>query len=189
MLNWRNAVGVLFALLICASVTCAQDELPKFEAGAQMSILRLKEIRENPVGVGGRFHYNFHRSFALDNEVNYFPENPSGNFGETLALFGVRAGKRWDQVGVFAKARAGVIHFGGSFFDLRLSEKTHPAFDVGGVLEYYVGRRVILRFDASDLIVPYGDTTIVTGLLPPIQLMRLGTQHNLHTSVGVAFRF
>lgn len=189
LLNLRNAVAFLFAWLICASVTCAQDEVPKFEAGAQMTILRLSEVRENPVGVGGRFHYNFHRAVALDTEVSYFPQDPSGNFGETLALFGARAGKRWDQIGVFAKARAGVIHFGGSFFDLRLSEKTHPAFDVGGTLEYYAGRRVILRFDASDLIVPYGDTTIVTGTLPPLQLLRLGTQHNLHTTVGVAFRF
>jgi len=184
-----TGLALLCGFLFCATSTHAQEELPKFEAGAQMTTLRLENLQENPIGVGGRFHYNFNRAIALDTEISYFPESPSGNFGETLALFGVRAGKRWGTIGVFATGRTGVIHFGGAAFDLRMSEKTHAALDFGGVFEYYKGRRFILRLDVCDLVIPYGDTTQIIGILPPLPLVRLGTQHNLQTSVGIAFRF
>src|SRR3954464_15502682 len=57
--------------------------------------------------VGGRLTYNFHEYVAFDSELVHYPENSSGNFGETQGLFGVRAGKRFGRapVGLFVKAR------------------------------------------------------------------------------------
>ena len=86
-------------------------------------------------------------------------------------------------MGIFAKGRAGLWHFGGSFFDLRLNRKTIPAADLGGVLEYYPSPRTAFRIDLSDTILFYGEQSLLgfTG--------RLGTVHNFQPGVGFSFRF
>ena len=50
---------------------------------------------------------NLTKYLSLEAETNYFPKNPSGNYGETLGHFGVKMTKRFDRFGVFAKARPG----------------------------------------------------------------------------------
>src|SRR5262249_48148839 len=159
---------------------------PRVELGLQLSSTKLSQIEEGAFGIGGRFHYNLSPHWALDTEISHFLENPSGNFGETLVLAGVRVGKRFDRWGVFAKARAGAIHFGGSFFDLRLDEKTHPAFDLGGVAEFYPSRLTVVRFDAGDTIIAYRGATFLPGSSPvPV---RLGTTNNFSLALGFGLR-
>jgi hypothetical protein len=122
---------------------------------------------------------------ATDLELTYYPENPSGNFGETAALFGVRAGRQFDRIGLFVKGRPGLMHFGGGYFDLRLDRKTFFIVDVGGVVEFYPTPRTFLRIDAGDTVIYFGSARLFNRLNPD----PLGTVHNFQPGFGFGFRF
>lgn len=177
----RHGSGTLMFLLVLSTTAAAQ----KYEIGLQLSGMHLHKIDEAPFSIGARLNYRFVPWFAADIELSHAPENPSGNFGETIALFGVRAGTRFDRIGVFGAVRPGVIHFGGEFFDLRLEQKTHPIVDVGGMMEYYPNRHTFLRIDAADAIIYYGNARFFDRQNPE----PLGTVHNFRPGFGVGFRF
>src|SRR5256714_15110446 len=89
------------------------------------------------------------------------------------AQFGVKGGKRWQKFGIFAKARPGFVSFDNTIkitrelfapfpgatprlFNIFTPErKTHLSADVGGVLEFYPSRRMLVRFDIGDTIIRY----------------------------------
>ena len=156
-----------------------------FEFGIQLTGLHLHKIDEGPVGIGGRLHYELLPLLSSDVEVTHYPENPSGNFGETAALFGVRAGKRFERIGFFAKVRPGLMHFGGAYFTDRLDRKTHFVLDAGGILEYYPNRRTFLRLDFGDTVIYYGAARLFNRPDPD----SLGTVHNFQSGIGFGFRF
>jgi hypothetical protein len=158
---------------------------PKRETSIVFTYLRLRDLHEGPAGIGGRFTYNINDSVGLEAEANYFPENPSGNFGETTGFFGVKAGKRIEKIGMFAKARPGFINFGSDSFDVRLSKQSFFAMDVGGVIEFYPARYAVIRLDFSDVIIPYGGATYLITIPPE----RLGTSHNFQQSFSIGMRF
>jgi hypothetical protein len=180
-------VTSLLALLSVTQGAKAQSEIRRFEIGGQFSriyfdsspiSLSLQE-RTEP-GFGGRFTYNINRALALEAELNFFPrrENLSdlNNFGlrpggrVLQGLFGVKAGKRFNKFGFFAKARPGFVSFGESFKGTeaikgppvrRETERlTHFAFDFGGVAEYYASRRTLVRLDIGDTIIVYRAQTL-----------------------------
>ena len=180
--------GILLTLLLFSLDSFAQTDEHPIEVGGFLTTIDLRDsVGEKPLGVGGRFAYNFTDNFAFDSEVAYFPENPSGNFGQTVTVAGVRAGVRGEKFGAFAKARPGIVHFGGDFFRARNGSRSNFALDVGGVLEFYPSRRVIVRLDVGDTIIPFGDKTL-NSPLPPFTI-RPGTTHNFQGSFGVGFRF
>ncbi len=154
------AISIVSGFLLTAGMAHAQasSELPRFELGVQVTGLRLSALGENPAGIGGRFGYNFAQHLSLDAQLNHFPSNPSGNFGETQAMVGLKSGIREGKFGIFARGGVGVIHFGGGYFDQRLDRKDFFAADVGAVFEYYASRHIILRLDMADTIIPFGDT-------------------------------
>jgi Outer membrane protein beta-barrel domain len=166
-------------LLVNAPAAFAQ----KYEVGVQVSGMHLHKIDESPLGMGARFHYNVTSIAAADLELTHYPENPSGNFGETTALFGLRIGPRPGSVGIFAKVRPGFIHFGGDYFNSRLDDKTHFILDTGVVLEYYWNRHIVLRMDYGDLTIYYGSARLF------MNPNALGTVHNFQPGVGLAVRF
>jgi Outer membrane protein beta-barrel domain len=182
-------VGVIIALSLFFSEAFAQTLERRIEVGGVIPIIDLNDsVGEKTIGIGGRFTYNFTDNFAFDSEASYFPENPSGNFGQTVALAGLRAGIRSEIFGAFAKVRPGVAHFGGDSFRARNNgSQSYFAVDLGAALEYYPSPRVILRFDIGDTIIPFGNNAINTGGLP--NTIRPGTTHNLLASFGVGFRF
>jgi hypothetical protein len=102
-------------MLISAPVQGQQKD--SFEVGAQFTSLTPGAKRE--VGVGGRFGYNVTDHLAIETEVNYFPSSSTRGFapgGNILqGQFGLKAGKRWNRFGVFAKARPGFVSFDGAF--------------------------------------------------------------------------
>ncbi len=183
--NSLRMLAVVLLILVMACGLTAQDPLPRGSAGVDFTIVDLKALGEKPIGIGGSFSYFLHPNVAADTSVAYYPANPSGNFGETVTLFGAKIGVRNENFGVFAKARPGVIHLGGSFFDLRLDSKTYFAFDTGVVLEYYPRRSVYLRMEVSDLAIPFHGATYRISVPPAI----LGTTHNLQTAFGIGVRF
>ena len=165
---------------------------PRFEMGLHFTGLRLRDaLGEGPAGIGGRFTYNHLENLAFEGEINYFPQDPSGDFGENQGLFGVKAGGRFEDIGLFAKVRPGFVHFGGDALGRRLSERTQFACDVGGVIEYYPSPRWLLRMDLGDTIIPFGGTRFISFFGTPAgpNVVRLGTTHNFQASFGFAVRF
>ena len=219
------------ALLLAAArhEAFAQDEGPDveehpFEAGAQLTFVGINlpgRVTEAPIGVftspgdkivvagfGGRFGYNVGRHVALEGEVNVLPErnlNEVFQSRRTQLFTGVRAGRRWEKAGLFAKARPGAVHFdeygargpctvvvgSRTCFD---DPRTFFATDLGGVFEYYPTRRTIFRVDAGDTIIRFRDSGPVT--FPPIgtslgssTFTRRETAHNFQLTFGLGFRF
>jgi hypothetical protein len=69
--------------------------------------------------------------------------------------------------------------------------------DVGGVLEFYPSRRIVVRFDGGDTIIRYNQRTFdflvfpmgsTTPVLTPITQPAY-TTHNFQFTAGVGFRF
>lgn len=195
------------------------QEPTKIEVGVHTSLLNigsqidpfipLTDHARPEAGIGVRFSYNLSRSVALEAETNFFPrENfPELNSGGRLfqGQFGVKAGKRFNRFGLFAKARPGFLSFGqiltqtGSvtfpfqgngpivtFPILEPQRRNFFSLDVGAVVEFYPSRRFLARLDLGDTMVHYSETPVVPffGASPP---KRLG--HKFQFSSGIAFRF
>src|SRR5713226_10087891 len=91
----------------------AQSKTPKFEVGAQFSLIRFSDLEITEPGFGGRFTYNINKHVAVEAEVNLFPrdtedyiESLKGGH-KTQALFGLKAGTRNRRIGLFLKIRPG----------------------------------------------------------------------------------
>ena len=197
--------------------TNAQADAPKFEVGAQFTIIRIdnnpisiasNERRSEP-GIGGRFAYNLNRHVTLESEVNFFPRayngflTPLSGGRITQGLFGVKVGRRGERFGVFGKARPGFVRYGstvanvrfpggngpdqGNPFGIESGSTTHLALDVGGVVEYYPSHRTILRFDLGDTIIRYADIPVFDSNRGSINVTE--RQHNGQYSVGFGVRF
>jgi hypothetical protein len=204
----------------------AQADEKKFEVGGQFSLLRLPtrtvtdsgsaliftEGRDTEYGFGGRFGYNFSKYFALEAEGNFFPRDRHVEGGRKIqGVFGVKAGKRFEKFGVFAKVRPGFIRFekgdyvfvgGPAVFPPLLSSfrpvaRTNFAVDLGGIVELYPSKRTIIRFDAGDTIIRLGARNVaafqVNAPSPAfgsvVLPMFAQTTHNFQGSVGFGFRF
>jgi hypothetical protein len=117
-------------------------------------------------------------------------------------LFGIKAGKRFNKFGVFAKARPGFVHYSRGKFDLQrnsdntlrytYSGSTNFATDIGGVLEFYPTKRIVTRFDAGDTIVRSNSykTNFLdpNGNLTPF-MVPATTKHYFQFNAGIGFRF
>jgi Outer membrane protein beta-barrel domain len=185
---------LLIAVIALAALpTLAQDEA-RFEVGTQVAAIDLRSsIYEKPLGIGGRFGYNATKWLTMEAEINYFPQNPSGNFGQSVAFFGRKIGHRFYGVpglgntGVFFKALPGFIHFGGQFYQLRnAGNRTKPAFDIGLVWEHYFKTYGVFRIDVSDVIIPFGNAAIDIGF---VDLAHPRTTHNFYITTGLGVRF
>ena len=183
---------LLFILCLGPILPCLaqSDERKPFEAGVQFTTLRLNTLGEGAAGIGGRASYEFKRGkliFAPELEYNYFPQNPSGNFGESQLLTGVRVGFRIDRVGIFVKARPGFVHFGGDDFRSRNNgPSTNFACDFGAIFEYPATGRVGARFDFGDTLVNYPRPVFTGG---SVTLTPSGLYDNFQGGVGIVFRF
>src|ERR1043166_5402061 len=210
----RIAVGL--TVVVCfviagATTVIAQEPERPFEVGGVYTIIQLTDFQSRiiPIGVGdntvsglgGRFAYNINKHMAIDAEASFFPETHLLNeeFGQKLQGFvGLKAGIRKRRVGVFAKARPGVMWFGE--FPARgdcsptnfgsvcgVSHEKDFAMDVGGVFEFYPADRLILRADVGDTIIKYPQRVFAT--FPTQITVNGGWKNNLQISFGVGWRF
>lgn len=211
--------AAIMLCLILQSAHAQTEDVPRFEVGAQFTTLTKPDFDggRTEAGFGGRFTYNVTDYLALEAEGNFFPHRcltcTTGNNGRiTEGLFGVKAGRRFNKFGLFAKGRPGFVRFGegiadfiplsstpGPFplFEIRRRATTNFAVDVGGVLEFYPSRRIVTRFDAGDTIIRYGSQTFSTFAFDPTTGATTvstfttldETRHNFQFSAGVGFRF
>ena len=218
---FSTALTILSVLFFSAPARAQSDDAPKAEVGVQFSSLSVTppedfQGTENKPGFGGRFTYNLTDNFALEAEGNFFPTKSSPNISvggrAVQAQFGVKAGKRFERFGVFAKARPGFISFGEAvtftegqtvvpggptfaFPIARLERKTHLSVDLGGVLEFYPSRRTMVRFDAGDTLIRYGERNDVLPILISNNVQSVvvpvssKTKHNFQFSAGIGYRF
>ena len=176
------------ALLLCFTCLVSQaqnktfsddEKAPTYEVGGQIFSFNSNYVGFG-WGAGGRFTYNLNDYIALDNEVNFFLPDEGPAYA-TQGLFGIKAGKRTKYVGIFAKARPGFQ----TNFVVNDREQVRFALDVGVVAEVYPTRHVVLRADAGDVIIPFGNNVVGQGFFA----QRLGTTHNFQYSLGVGIRF
>ncbi|HSB29368.1 MAG TPA: outer membrane beta-barrel protein [Pyrinomonadaceae bacterium] len=205
-------LSVLVCLVAGAGAASAQDEEYPFEVGGVYTIIELTDFQARafaPIGrgnntvsgIGGRFAYNINKHFAIDAEGNFFPETHLLNeeFAQKMQGFiGLKAGIRKKRVGVFAKARPGVMWFGEfptrggcnntSFGSVcGVSHEKDFAMDLGGVFEFYPTHRLILRADAGDTIIRYPEHVFATS--PTNLVFSAATKHNFQLSFGIGWRF
>jgi hypothetical protein len=213
-----TAAALIFILALAPSETRAQEhDAPKVEVGTQFSSLSITPPgsfgTENATGSGGRVTYNINDHVAVEAEGNFYPTALSQTYrtgGKAEQMqFGLKVGKRFDKFGIFAKARPGFVSFdstltvsqlpiaAGGIIDivnnLTSERKTHFTTDVGGVLELYPTRRVLVRFDFGDTIIRYGEHVEAgeTFLGSGSTLFTAPTEirHNFQFTGGVSYRF
>jgi len=207
----RNFLLSVIALLVIQSPALSQSQsqsqnLPKYEVAGEFTTMEREDfegLRTEP-GIGGRFTYNLNKVFSLEAAGYYFPKRcffcrNAGRITEGLA--GVKAGKRFEKWGVFAKARPGVISFSEGTFDLfsvagpafpivfERSRLTTFAMDVGGVVEFYPSKHLVTRFDAGDTIIHFGRRTSNTVLFNPIDNTFTSTQITTPARTAHKFQF
>jgi hypothetical protein len=215
--------ALISTLLIFSATARAQEQdAPKVEVGVQFSSLSVTPPQffgtENAAGFGARVTYNLTDYFAVEGEGDIFPVGMRQTFvsggGAQQVQFGVKVGKRFKRFGLFAKARPGFVSFDDTikltstlvarvpgapprpFTVFGTERKTHFSTDAGGVLEFYPSRRLLVRFDAGDTIIRYGEHNeigqtilIVTQDEIPIERVPAETRHNFQFSAGIGFRF
>ena len=202
VLNATNGQGGVTAVAPCLTPPCP-------------TTTTTTDGRATEPGFGGRIGYNFNRYFALEAEGNFFPrergvtEDDFNGGRKTQGLFGVKVGRRFEEVGVFAKARPGFVRFDqgnlrqpsgtvciavvpapvGCF---ETTDRTDFAFDVGGVVELYPSQRSIIRFDIGDTILRT-DAHFIPVTVPSrgtsVTASPSKTTHNFQGSIGIGYRF
>ena len=198
----------------------ARNAAARFEAGVQFTSLSVNQPtapcpeiclqggEPRPItepGLGGRFTFNLTDNVALEAEGNYYTRDNRGHMFQSQ--FGVKAGKRFRRFGVFAKARPGFVDFTkvtqlvGTrtvpfgdrqliIGDFRVGAKEYFSTDIGGVIEFYVSRRVLTRMDFGDTIIHYSERA-VAGFSTSNTIVRSPpeTKHNFQYTAGLGFRF
>jgi hypothetical protein len=152
-----TAVGLVLLLSLNCRQGLAQAK-PQYELGGHLFVQGNQDIGYG-FGGGGRFTYYVKDFLAVDSEFHSF----WADNGDTYAhqgQFGALVGKRTKHVGVFAKARPGYS----TFFVVNNDSRAKPRFifDVGGVLEGYPTKHLVLRLDVGDHDAVGGDR-IFTG--------------------------
>jgi hypothetical protein len=203
------------ALLFFSVAARAQSQdAPKFEVGAEFSSLSVRSPdfagTQDVVGAGARATYNVNDRLAVEavgyvyRRLKFSDAAVGGNAAQMQ--FGMKAGRRFQHFGVFAKARPGFVLFGdvpvlvgtqtinfeGQQFVVPVFEsrrKTYFSADVGGVLEFYPSRRIVTRFDFGDTMIRYGAHRASTFDAATTFVVPASTRHNFQFAAGVGFRF
>ena len=180
-MRMRRAI-VVIASFVGVPVGWSQEKPTRFEIGPVFTYLRVPDSipinAQNQAEIGGRFSWNFARHLALDAEIEASPFRTTnletdwqgGHLSQ--AFIGLKSGKRWNRFGIFGKFRPGLDSYSGAIkgitattiFPITYGRRTNPTFDVGGILEFYVSRRILFRYDFGDTIIHYNSgSTFVTG--------------------------
>jgi hypothetical protein len=204
--------SVLLLIIALQGHALAQEKVPTFEVGIQAvgvrtsykdttivtlcvilidgrSFCELGHQSRWDAGFGARLGYNLSRHVSAEMELNFFPHEDTMTLvaggHKVEALFGIKAGMRNDKVGIFAKARPGLVRYSRfneqPFANTNPEGKSKPALDLGGVIEWYPTRNILTRVDVGDTIIRESDYNFVKG--------KLRTTHNLQINAGIGFRF
>lgn len=196
-------VTAVAALLLSALATVAAAGEQRFELGGQLVSPNHSEFDSTDFGLGAQFGYRLTSAIFLEAELNFFPgdltEDRPFSSHRLEGLFGIRAGRRWERAGVFAKLRPGFLTFGEAAHpfpciriyppplecSLALGD-TVSTIDFGGVLELYPWPRTFVRLDAGDQMIRFHGPVLRNGLRDVADDSFFS--HNFRFSVGVGAR-
>lgn len=217
-MNRTSFLTAVVGIFVLHSLVFSQSQdPPKFELAAEFTTLERDSFsfsRRTEPGLGGRFTYNLNRTFSLEAAGYFFPKQCFGcrEDGRVIqAVGGLKAGKRFEKWGIFAKARPGIVSFSdGEFsllplgpvtpatgFEVVRSRVTSFATDIGGVVEFYPSKRIVTRFDAGDTIIYFTKRTTNNFTFDPVTngfvigpvTTPARTSHNFQFMASVGFRF
>jgi len=210
MISRIQALALCTVLLFASSLTAQeQEKVSRYEVGTLYTF-----GPQSRIGLGSRFSFNFNRKFAFDSEWSTYRGQFfgggffSGNHMEN-AYFGIKAGVRKKQVGLFAKLRPGLttnanseltVDFavpinGVSLGTVTFGNTTNPLLDFGAVGEVYLSKRWFIRCDLGDTVIFYGKgTTYLNFPIFPMATIPTftipgHTENNFKSSVGISYRF
>lgn len=189
-------------------------DLPRFEVAAEFTSITFDPGLSEP-GLGGRVTYNLNKHVALEAAGYFFPRQchfcgrvEEGQIAQ--GLFGLKIGKRFKKWGVFGKARPGLMSFSRGAFDIvptggtglnafriDFHRQTNLVFDLGGVIEFYPSKKIVLRVDIGDTIIRYSQRTVdFVTLDPTTGGFRLDSfispsfnRRTVQVIAGIGFRF
>jgi hypothetical protein len=190
----RVLLGII--CLLSAPGCRSQEKPTRFEISPLFTYLRVPDSSfinaQNQAEIGGRFSWNFVRYVALDLEIETSPfrttnlttSHQGGHLSQ--GFVGFKCGKRWNQFGLFGKFRPGLDSYSKvitgidpTTLNFRFGRRTDPSIDVGGALESYISRRILLRYDFGDTIIHYNAGPGVSSVV----------KNNFQFTIAVAFRF
>jgi hypothetical protein len=197
----RMMTCILASLLLIASPARAQ----RVEAGAFVTYAFLEEIGSSDhgagtstLGIGGRAVWHLGPFVDIDGDVTIHP-NAGVQGYKIQGAVGAKAGIRWSRLGAFVKVRPGFLYLSKDPFGVgraaavlprtTWARSLDPAVDVGGVVEYYTPRGMIVRFDLGDTIVRYHARTVMVSQFLTPQPVAGFTTRNRQWSVGLGKRF
>ena len=222
--------SLLLALIFTAGILItggravqAQEDEPRWEVGGHFTAIGFNNdspLTNSPgapfendayptaSGFGGRAGYNVNSNFSVEAELNYFPRDRFAEGGRKVqGLFGVKAGKRFEHVGVYAKLRPGFVNFSrGDFRRLpnviciptnvapcfESEGTTNFALDAGGVVELHTSKSTFFRLDAGDTMIRFNRRLApIRGNNGTVFIVEAEpeTTHNFQGGVGFGFRF
>ncbi|HMI51577.1 MAG TPA: outer membrane beta-barrel protein [Candidatus Saccharimonadales bacterium] len=162
--------------LLFAGSALAQTEQTKMEVGAQFDLLKLNRFADSPTeaGIGGRFTYNFVPSLALETRYDIYPSDfsPSSaqDGGNIQTWFsGVKVTPlRREKWSVGGKVSAGLLRFGNVAVQTSATSSdfrsvSHFGTEMGGVFEYYLTPRWLVRADMGLTLINIGTRTVDIG--------------------------
>ena|ERR1043165_882990 len=206
-------IALMGVLLVQSLVLAQTPELPKYEVAAEFTSMGRDNFTGGAeAGLGARFTCNLNKTFSIETAAYHFPRTcfTCEHNGTVTEVFGgLKAGKRFEKWGVFAKARPGVVSFsrgevnalpatGPSAFPVEFEENRVNSFavDAGAVVEFYPSKRIVTRFDAGDTIIHF-NRRMFNSVFPdgsggftffPVTLPAK-TTHNFQFMASVGFRF
>jgi len=208
--TWRFSFGVGYRLGRLRENEAETPVSGKLEIGPQFSTLILQRLTPDGVrtepGVGGFASYRFFQYMDADASLTFFPRGTtySGvqDGGQILqGFFGVKGGIRRNHLGIFGKVRPGFQSYTRTLVGVRPApgspSNVLPLYgstagfglDLGGVVEVYLSKRALLRFDAGDSH-PYDPSGTINVPGHPPSVLRGGTlRHAIQFSVGYGWRF
>ena len=188
MRPFHLAITLILALALALSLAGADSEHPRREIGVLLGGIQEHVLGEYPVIGGGRASVHIFRLIDAEAEVSRYPLGGGTSlFPATQGLFGVRAGRRFGGLGVYAKLRPGFMRFHANLYVPNLG--TRPAVDAGGIIEFYSRRHLAARIDFGDTVVWYGRDIVI----PPISGIGGNvvprTRHQFQWGLGISVWF
>jgi hypothetical protein len=191
-----NARSALFLCLhVLLFLPCRGQRYSRLEAGTGIDTQTFSDdtgyspyrgARRVAVGVGGIASLNLSPNLSVEGSVSYFPGFQAGNLNltdsgrELTVLGGVKVGRRFGRLGVYGKIEPGLASFSCGmnsvgpqdqlFIDCE--RRTHFALEYGGVVDYTISPRTLLRLDVAQILMAEFDQILESG--PGWELIRPG---------------
>lgn len=179
------------AVLAVAGGASAQDGGAGTTVGVQYAALRLDVPDETRSGVGGWVSIDLARWMSVDASLSVWPGRDDITGRQVQLLAGARAGWRTGRLGIFGRVRPGFVHFTDRFIapgtvcilifptpESCLIDKTNFALDLGGSVEVYPARALVVRVDAGNTMIRFARDA------QPAEWT-----NNLQVTAGVGWRF